>query len=230
MDSTRFYGKPLEKINGTMMVEHVYRAVVGCPWVDGVCVATEDYEIVMECYMQEVPCICTDEHVTGSDRVFEATQQLGIKRGIILNVQGDEPLIQHEHIRTLLGLFEDNSEVQVGTLVRQLSMEECKSNDVVKVRFDGGGRVYAFHREAPLNAGSYYGSIGLMGYKIGSLADFARLPQSDQEKSKNIELQRLIDNNIPVHCAISDIPTIGVDRKEDIARVEDEINRRSVCN
>ena len=224
MGSERFPGKPLAEISGVPMYWHVYHAVRECPWVDGVVVATEDSEIIRNCAVRCVPVVSSSKGVwqTGSDRVAAAAMRLGIKSGLILNVQGDEPLITRGHIKTLIDLFDD-PKVQVGTLVRKLSFEEAKNEDVVKVVLDGTMRVSRFNRIMPV-PGVYYGSVGIMGYRVGALADFARMNQSKWEKHENIELQRLIDNDYPVHCAVTDVPTIGVDRPEDIKRVEEVLN------
>jgi 3-deoxy-manno-octulosonate cytidylyltransferase (CMP-KDO synthetase) len=225
MGSSRFYGKPLAEINGKPMVKHVYDAVVDCAWVDGVCVAAAEYHIIHSCFERSVPSVFTGVHATGTDRCYDAAQRLGIKRGIVLNVQGDEPLIQHHHIKAVVDLF-DIPRVQVATLVYE---SDGGDKDDVKVQFDSTGKIFNFTRLGGYTP-KYYHNIGIMGFRLGVLADFARLGQSEREKQENIELMRCLDNNIPVHCAITDTPTIGVDRKGDIKRVEDEINRRSMCN
>jgi 3-deoxy-manno-octulosonate cytidylyltransferase (CMP-KDO synthetase) len=220
MGSERFYGKPLAGIHGVPMYWHVYRTVRDCPWVGGVVVATEDWEIVKDCTRRCVPCVSSFKgvHPTGSDRVYAASKRMGITRGVILNIQGDEPLITHSHIRDLVYLFDDPA-VQVGTLARKLDYDEAKSEDVVKVCFDGTMRIFKFSRVMP-EPGNYYGSVGIMGFRAGALAEFARMDQSKWELHENIELQRCIDNNMPVHCAVTDVATIGVDRPDDIAKVE----------
>ena len=228
MGSSRFPGKVVESINEQPMFAHVYNAVVGCPWVDGVCVATDHFAVWEACYVGGIPCVMTPERATGSDRVYSAAALLGLKRGIVLNVQGDEPLITHRHIRQVLTLMEDRPEVNVTTLAYKLTQEQVESEDVVKVLFDGTGRICGFSRQQPLDAGVYYGAVGIMGFRIWALAEFARMEQTEGEKATNIELQRLIDNDFPVHCAVTDIPTIGVDRPEDIGRVERVLNEKQV--
>ena len=234
MGSERFYGKPLALINGIPMYWHVYNTVKKCLFVSGVVVATEDWEIVKDCTRRNVPCVGSLKGIwpTGSDRVFQASRKLGIKSGLVFNVQGDEPLITHGHIKELIDLFDDPA-VMVGTLVRKLNHDEARDEDVVKAQFDGTMRIFNFSRIMP-EPGVYYGSIGIMGFRVGALADFARMEQSKWEKHENIELQRLIDNDYPVHCAVTDVPTIGVDRIEDIKKVEEVLNAqdncRSMCN
>lgn len=227
MGSERFPGKPLGNIGTKPMYRVVYEAVKDCPWINGVVVALCP-DLFESNSVWGVPLVPTFHQPTGTDRVYEASQRLGIKSGIVLNVQGDEPLITHGHIKTLIDLFDDPT-VLVGTLVRKLDYDEAKSDDVVKVVFDGTMRILKFSRIMP-EPGVYYGSVGIMGFRVGALADFARMEQSKWEKHENVELQRLIDNDYPVHCSVTDVPTIGVDRKEDIKRVEAEINRRTLCN
>ena len=223
MGSKRFYGKPLALINDESMVAHVYGAICSCLWIDGVVVAVEECheddsaDIGDECLVCRIPVVGTWRHPTGSDRCFEAAQRMGIKRGVIINVQGDEPLITHGHIRQLVGLF-DNPKVQVGTLVYGSG---GGNYDDVDVQFDNTGRILDFSRT---DDGYTYTSIGIIGFRLEVLADFARLGQSEREKTEGIELLRCLDNNIPVHCAVSEFPTIAVDRPEDIAKVEAVLN------
>ena len=117
MGSKRFYGKPLEEIKEMPMYWGVYRSVVECELVDGVVVATEDFLIAKDCLSEHVPCVATSSARTGTDRCAEAAKNLGLKTGIVLNVQGDEPMIRSSHIRQVLSMFDDYPKTEVATLV-----------------------------------------------------------------------------------------------------------------
>ena len=217
MASTRFPGKFVYNICGIPMLTRVYNAVVTHPMLDGVCVAHPKFDRAIDsvCAVDAIPHVGTlKNHPTGSDRVFEACQRLGIKRGIIVNVQGDEPLIAHTHISQILGMFSD-PKVQVATLARKVAHGEGDDSDCVKVRFDGTMRVFDFTR----SFGDYV-CMGLMAYRFFALADFARAFQADAEKRKSVELQRCLDLDIPVHVGITTVATVGVDREEHAKRVE----------
>jgi len=225
MDSERFWGKPRAEINDKAMLRHVYDAVVEHKYIDGVAIAFDikDLLIESECCVNFIPAVATGNHPTGSDRVFEASQKLGINRGIIVNVQGDEPLIQHTHISSLLSLFDD-PQVRVGTIAYRATDEQAQSKDCVKVIFDGTMKVFKFART--VEPGQYYINVGIYAYRLGALSEFARTGPTENEKALNVEAQRFLDIGIPVHVAITDVPTIGVDRPEDIAKVEAALKRR----
>lgn len=218
--STRFKNKVIHPICGKPMFWHVYRNVVECPWVDGVCVAypLDDAGIRLKCDEYKVPHVCSyQDHECGTDRVYEAVRRLGVKRGVVINVQGDEPLLNHGHIKALVDLF-DEPKVKVGTLVYQA---DSGDDDDVKVQFDGTGRIFNFTR-IDGSTPRYYKHIGVYGFKLGVLAEFVRLGPSEREKKEKIELLRCLDNGIPVHCAVCE-PTVAVDRPEDIRKVEDRL-------
>jgi len=232
MGSSRFWGKPLKMINGVAMVHRVYDAVVGCPWVDAVVVAHDGGSIGEYCLSEGLPNVLTGMCETGTDRVYEACLKLGVKRGIVLNIQGDEPLIRHSHICELLNLFHENVDCHVGTLVYKKYPDGAvdTDSDDVKVQFDSTGRAFNFTR---LSAGRGYVSIGIMGFTLGALSEFHRLGKSEIEGVENIELMRLVGERFPVHCKVTDKPTIGVDRPGDIKKVEDFLNEAdsgAVCN
>jgi 3-deoxy-manno-octulosonate cytidylyltransferase (CMP-KDO synthetase) len=211
--STRFKDKPFKKINGIPMVRHVYRNVVECPELDGVCAAfpLNDVGIRVACESYKVPYVMTyEDHLTGTDRVYEAVRRLGIKWGIILNIQGDEPLISWSHVHEVLAMFEDLS-VHVATLAYKTDGGE----DVVKPRFDGTMSIFKFTR-----GGGDYGCVGILGMRFWALEKFAQSEQSEREKELSVEAQRFLDLGIPVRLAITSVPTIGVDRPSDIEKVE----------
>jgi 3-deoxy-manno-octulosonate cytidylyltransferase (CMP-KDO synthetase) len=222
MSSTRFYGKPLARIAGQYMVKRVFLAMRDCPWVDLAVVAAEDQVIVDKLAESWIPAVKTPPVATGSDRVYELVKRMGVQRGVILNVQGDEPLIRSWHVRELLSIFDDDPSVGVATLVYRMPYVEAKSSDVVKVSFDGGMRIFNLSRVLP-PTNTYYAQVGIMGFRADRLAEFGSLEQSYWEKHEGIELLRFLDNKIPVHCVVTKRPTIGVDRLDDIKRVEEQL-------
>lgn len=229
--STRFPNKFLHKINGHPMWWHVYRNLVECPHIDGFCVAypLDDAGIRLSVDEYKAPHVCTytdPDHKTGTDRVFEAVRRLGIKRGIIINAQADEPLVTHRHVEQLLGVFDDPA-VKVATLVCKAPPEDVHDEDCVKVLFDGTMRIFAFDRIISEPRYVYYTNIGLHAFRFDALAEFAGVCQSDREKTTNVELYRFLDIGISVHAVVSDVSTIGVDRPSDIGRVEAALNDRS---
>ena len=222
MESTRFYGKPMYLINGVPMIRRVYDGVYGS--LDGVVAAVDkDLTLAQICVFNEIPtCVVFGDVPTGTDRCYLAAKMLGLSSGVVVNIQGDEPLITRQHMWDLMNLFDD-PKVGVGTLVYEA--EDCGTEDDVKVQFDGTGKIYNFTR-IDGSTPKYYKHIGVIGFRLGVLADFYRLGVSEREKKEHIELLRCLDNGISVHCRVS-TPTIAVDRPEDIKRVEACLKTRS---
>jgi len=218
MGSSRFYSKPLARIGGVLMAEMIYRNMVDCPWLDGVVVATEDWQINSR-LSWDLPVVMTGRAECGSDRCYLAAKQLGLKSGIVINIQGDEPLVNHSHIKAVVDKFDPG--VKVVQLVYK--SDGPGDRDDVKVQVHGG-KVYNYTRINGCTP-DYYVATGVMGFRLGVLADFYRLGPSERERTEGIELLRCLDGGIDVHCAVGE-PTIAVDRPEDIDKVEAALNGR----
>jgi 3-deoxy-manno-octulosonate cytidylyltransferase (CMP-KDO synthetase) len=217
MASKRFPRKFIQTINGKPMFWHVYNNVVNSPWLDGVCAGfpLKDIGIRLDADRFGVPYVVTyEDHTTGTDRAYEVVKRLGMGRGVVVNIQADEPLITHKHVAQVVSMMQ-NPTVQVSTLVYESDAGDA--NDV-KVQFDSTGSIYNFTR---LDSATprYYTQIGIMAFRVGVLADFAKLGPSEREKQEKIELLRCLDNDIPVHVEVA-APTISVDVPDDLERVK----------
>lgn len=223
MESTRFPGKPLAKIDRIPMLARVFRAVKWSNHVDfTIAAVNNDSDLTGYCRFNGIPMVVTGEAATGTDRCYYAAKMLGIQRGVVINIQADEPLITAGHIFGVVRMF-DNPKVKVATLVYE--SVSAGDKDDVKVQFDSTGRIFNFTR-IDGHTPTYFKQIGIMGFRVDVLSEFNRLGQSEREKRESVELLRCLDGGIDVYCRVLE-PTVAVDRPDDVAKVMAEIQARS---
>jgi 3-deoxy-manno-octulosonate cytidylyltransferase (CMP-KDO synthetase) len=226
-NSTRFPGKPLADIDGHPMIEHVYRRVEACPIVSSVIVATDDLRIAarVTAFGGNVRLTRAD-HNTGTDRLAEVA--LTLDCDIVVNVQGDEPLIDPRSIVEAVAAFDDQS-VQVSTLYRRIeNPAELTNPNVVKVVLDRGGFALYFSRAPIPHArdprGGWpplYKHIGLYAYRRSALLVLAGLEPTPLERAEALEQLRALEHGIRIKAVETSYDTIGVDTPEDL----DEVRR-----
>jgi len=224
--SSRFPGKPLAMILGKPMFLHVFERASKCPEFSKVVVATDDPRIHRAAEKQDVPVLLTrKDHPNGTSRVMEAARMLKIpEHAVVVNIQGDEPLLKASMIRSLLLPFTDDS-VEVTTLAREIDRGEAERPDQVKVVFSTSGRALYFSRlPVPYwrdeNGPRFFGHIGLYAFRMRTLRRFVSLKPTFLEKAENLEQLRLLENDLAIHVALTPHRCFGVDRPEDIERVE----------
>lgn len=222
--SSRFPGKPLVDLDGVPMIVRVARQVEAAERIGRVQVATDDRRILEACQTAGVDCVMTpSECSSGTDRVAAAYRTLGETYDHVINVQGDEPLIDPADIDVLAELCSRHPEA-VTTLARPLE-DDAESAHVVKVAAGEDGRALYFSR-APL-AGAL-AHVGVYGFAPAVLERFTALPPSPLERAERLEQLRALENGIPIRVArcVSTAPSIGVDTPEDVAAVLRELKRR----
>jgi 3-deoxy-manno-octulosonate cytidylyltransferase (CMP-KDO synthetase) len=220
--ATRLPGKPLREIDGKPMIEHVYRRTSGADNLDGVIVATDDervYKAVEEFGGQVV--MTSPDHQTGTDRLAEAAQE--IEAEIIVNVQGDEPLIVSDMIdEAVQPLIEDQS-LKMSTLKHELSAEEADNPDIVKVVTDKDDTALYFSRaKIPYSRQKptkYYKHIGLYVYRREFLFTYTDLDPTYLEKKEKLEQLRALENGYRIKVVETKHDTIGVDTEKDLIKV-----------
>ena len=218
LNSTRLSEKILIPIRGTPMLIQVYRQVLKAKKLDKVIVAIDDEKTQIELKKFDVLGVMTSNfHQSGTDRIAEALKDEDTD--IVVNIQGDEPEIEPELIDDLVSLFE-NSDTEMGTAVTSdLTVEDFENPDVVKVKIDEKGLAVNFSRQ-PMNGNRIFRHIGIYAFKTPILEKFIQLPPSNREKEKKLEQMRALDNEIPIHTIITDYKGRGVDKIEDIKRLE----------
>ncbi|OGR35977.1 MAG: 3-deoxy-D-manno-octulosonate cytidylyltransferase [Desulfovibrionales bacterium GWA2_65_9] len=234
-DSSRFPGKPLVDILGKPMFVRVFERAWACPFFEQVVLATDDERILDAAKVWKVPALMTArEHQSGTDRVLEAAKLLGAgPDAVVVNIQGDEPLLEPDMLAELLAPFAGpgGAEVQATTLASPLSRAEAASPDRVKVVLDSRGRALYFSRALiPFDRDGDGGDgdgggvqpllhIGLYALRMATLERFAALPPGLLEKTEKLEQLRLLENAIPLHVALTSHCCHGVDSPEDLKHI-----------
>jgi 3-deoxy-manno-octulosonate cytidylyltransferase (CMP-KDO synthetase) len=234
MAATRLPGKPLADIAGKPMIEHVLRRAEASA-VGPVVVATDSSEI--EAAVQKAggrSVMTRADHVSGSDRVFEALGKLdpGGRIEIVVNVQGDLPTLAPAAIAEAVALLADQA-VDIATPAAEIrSAEERDSSGVVKVIGSPVGparlrALYFTRATAPYGEGPLYHHIGLYAFRRAALERFVKLPQSPLEKREKLEQLRALEAGMRIDVAIVDTAPLGVDTPEDLARARAMLSGRS---
>jgi len=231
--STRFPGKPLADIAGRSLIRRVYERASTSSVTTQVWVATDDARILEHVRDFGGHVVWTrDDHESGTDRIAEALgrieQTTGTAFDQVVNVQGDEPLIDMESVDSVIRLLQDEPDVDVATLCCPLrSVDEFRSRDVVKVVRDLRGNALYFSR-APIPHDSpelARRHVGLYAYQRHALLAFPDLSQSPLEREEKLEQLRLLQNGFRIRVLDTDKPHSGVDRPEDVERIVHELSQ-----
>jgi 3-deoxy-manno-octulosonate cytidylyltransferase (CMP-KDO synthetase) len=229
--STRFPGKPLADIDGRPMFWHVFKRAGRCRYFQKVILATDDPRIFSAAEKLAVPVLMTrEDHPSGTDRVLEAAEKLRIPAdAVVVNIQGDEPLLKPQMLDELIAPFADNS-VCVTTLAQKLASAAAQNPDRVKVVTAKDGRALYFSRSPiPFRRSgpeiSYLGHIGLYAFKMETLRRFQQIGSGRLESIESLEQLRLLEAGIDIHVVVTPYETIGVDRPEDLADILQRIRK-----
>lgn len=220
--STRLPGKPLIKINEKPIIQWVYEKAEQSRLASQIIVATDDERIlnVVKDFGGNAQ-MTNPDHQSGSDRIAEVIESHP-EVEIVVNVQGDEPLIKPESIDLSIQALLDDKSADISTLIRVLSeKEEIQNPNVVKAVIDNENNALYFSRaaipyERTDNVATYYGHIGLYAYRRESLFQMTSLPQSMLEKTECLEQLRALQNGIKIKTALVDYKPVGIDTKEDL--------------
>ena len=223
MSASRLPGKPLLKINNLPIISHVFNKAKKTN-IGRVVVCTEDEEILKEVKKNGGEAVLTsDKHKSGSDRILEGFQKLGIRDiDYILNLQGDEPNIDEEDI-IKLNNFMISSNANIGTLATKIKNNTMLSNkNIVKVTLTEKLSNYNFpaainfSRENLSNMyKNIYHHIGIYIYRVDILEKFVNFDQTKNEIEHKLEQLRALDNDIKINVALAKSSPIGIDTEED---------------
>ena len=223
--SKRLPGKPLIKIHGKSMIRWVHEALSTCSNLDSVIIATDDKRIFDECTRFGAQVVMTRaDHKSGTDRIAEVAKTLD--SDLILNVQGDEPLINSHMIETLINLMKLKVNMQMGSLARLLTAQELESSNLVKVwvhdwkAIDFFRRLEISEKNKQLLNSSLFAHIGIYCYRRDFLLKYSALKESMREQETNLEQLRAIENGYDIIIGLVDYNGIGVDTLEDVEKVE----------
>lgn len=226
--SRRFPGKPLALIAGRPMIQHVYERARQAAGLDSLIIATDDTQIHQAASAFGADVVMTSpDHRSGTERAAEAA--LTLEEPIIINIQGDEPLVRAEMIEALIDAMQDES-IPMATLackVRDLSRIE--EPGTVKVVLNSDGFALYFSRSPlPHGAADYFWQhIGIYAYRRDFLLSFAGLRPSRLEEAEKLEQLRALENGYPIKIIETVYSSTSVDYPEDIHKVEVLLKRES---
>lgn len=222
--STRLPGKPLADIAGKPMIQRVYERVTNAKKPEVFIVATDDQRVydVVQSFGGTV--VMTDaNHPTGTDRLAEVAQQY-TDLDVIINVQGDEPMIDANLIDQLAELFESDDVLQMATVATPLLEEEYDEPSAVKVILNKRNDAMYFSRSLiPYPRHDFVNTplkhIGIYAYRRQFLLDYAKMEPTAAEQTESLEQLRALENGFAIRVITTDKRFVGVDTPEDLARV-----------
>lgn len=229
-ESTRFPGKALAPVCGVPMIERVYRQALASRLASTVIVATDD-ERIAKCVREfgGTAVITSNKHVSGTDRIAEVALR-NDNFDVIVNLQGDEPLIEPSTIDAVIEPFLKSPEVQMCTAVCRLDQSRAPNTAMVKVVVNRQGQAIYFSRlPIPFHQSSasedYLLHIGIYAFTRASLLEFANLPKGQLESREGLEQLRALENSIPINVVQVAESTISVDHPADISLVEERLKQ-----
>ena len=226
MASRRFPGKPLATIYGLPMIEHVRRRVLLSPLVEEVVVATCDDAIADVVKQSGGHVVMTaDTHERCTDRIAEAAGRLD--GDIIVNVQGDEPLVRPEMLAPLIGALEGDNDLPCANLMVEIRTDaNFKSRNVVKTVVDRKSNALYFSREPIPTAGGSdaprkgFQQLGIIAFRRDFLLEFAQLEATPLEAAESVDMLRALEHGYRVRMVPCGFDSIGVDTPKDLERAE----------
>ncbi|MGB7761794.1 MAG: 3-deoxy-manno-octulosonate cytidylyltransferase [Bryobacteraceae bacterium] len=221
--STRFPGKVLALLSSKTVLQHVYERACQSRYLSSVIVATDDKRVYEAAKNFGARVRMTrSSHVSGTDRVAEVA--LTGQADVVVNIQGDEPLIDPAAIdAAILALFND-PKVVMATLKKKIEdQREIADPNVVKVVTNHAGDAIYFSRcaipYAREEGGAWFKHIGLYAYRCDFLLGYSRLPVGPLERAERLEQLRALENGYPIRVVETDYESLGVDTPEDLERV-----------
>lgn len=223
--SVRFEGKPLATIGEKTMIQMVYEKCLQSKLMHQVIVATDDQRIYENALSFGGEVVMTGENiVTGSDRCYEAVKDQECE--IVVNIQGDEPLINPRVIDSCIQTILDTPEAVCSTpVVKSSDIEEINSTNTVKVALSRDFKALYFsrhpipyNRNKPKDKKSYM-HIGLYCYQKSFLEKYVTMQQTPLELAESLEQLRILENGYKIQCCLVDYESIGVDTIEDLEKI-----------
>ncbi|MEI8133554.1 MAG: 3-deoxy-manno-octulosonate cytidylyltransferase [bacterium] len=233
LGSTRLPRKPLQMIAGMTLIERVYRQCKLARGIDMVVVATDSDEIAKHVNSFGAGAIMTPEDCpNGTDRVAYAARHLADDIDIIMNVQGDEPLIEQEVIEKMRASFED-AQVQIATPVAPiLNLEDVTNPNIVKVVTDKSDNVMYFSRSTiPFDRDNqsrmqYWRHIGLYGFRRKILEEIRHLPSTELEEIEKLEQLKWLYHGYNIRAVQVENASIEVNTPADVRKVEEILRKK----
>jgi len=226
LESSRLPNKVLLDVNGKSLIQRVWERVKSAKKIDEIYIATDNQKIVEVVNSFGGNAILTStKHQSGTDRIAEAVEN--IDTDLVINVQGDEPLIDPNLIDSFVELFKNDYEVYFASAMHRIgTLEDLDNPNVVKVISDlKNNAIYfsrsriPFSRDGEISVENYFQHIGIYAYKKDFLLRYSQLPQTYFEKIEKLEQLRAIENGFKIRMVETDYRSVGVDTLEDLERV-----------
>ena len=231
--SSRFPGKPLIDLKGKSMIQRVYEGVKKSSLLSDVIVATDDQRIVDEVLRFGGKVVLTSEsHTTGTDRCGEVVQQM-TEVEVVINIQGDEPLVDYRQIDQLAEAF-SNELVSIATLgIQQVTLEDLENSNRIKIVTDVNGNALYFSRSAIPNSANYKGDalstypylrhIGVYAFRRSTLLELNQLTPTLVEQVESLEQLRWLYYGYKINVVETNIETPNIDVPEDVKKVLEQL-------
>lgn len=233
-DSSRFAGKPLCLINNVAMIKRTYEQAKQSNLLDKLVVATDSIKIQQYCEQEQIPVVMTsDKHLTGTDRLAEVAQKEYFD--FYINIQGDEPVIDHKSINQIVTDFKKyGTAYEVYSLYKKINdQEEVVSDTIIKVVVNQSDElIYMSRHPIPFNKSnnvvSYNKQICVYGFTKKALNVFTNIDKTHNEQFEDIELLRFLDLGYSVKLLETTVDSIAVDVPSDVQKVENFLNERNL--
>ena len=230
--SSRLEGKPLLEVMGKPVIQWVYEKAKQSKLADLIIVATDDKRIYdcVKSFGGEVE-MTSVEHKCGSDRIMEVVSRHP-EISYICNLQGDEPLIKPESIDAVIKNVKDDDKADISTLIRVLTDEkEINIPNLVKCVIENNGFALYYSRskipvERNSNIATFYGHLGIYGYKRAALEVMTTLPQTPLERTESLEQLRALENGMKIKTSVVDFVPVGIDTREDLEKFKQIVAAR----
>ena len=224
MASSRFPGKPLEKILGIPMLAHCYERALLSKACDKLVIATPDKEIMNWAKNHEIPVILTGHHHKRATERAQETLDILSEQGetydFILLLQGDEPQIFPDDIKNLSDAF-CGSELEIVNLVYPINGDDLDNPSVVKAIMSNTSKISFFTRaHVPNRSDKAMRQLGMIGFTFAALTQYTNLQPTPLEELESIDMMRLLENDYEISALISSSPILGVDNPDDIVKAE----------
>lgn len=231
--SSRLPGKPLLLIHGRAMILRVAAQAARLSHVDSLCIATDDERIATLCREADLDVVMTaSHHASGTDRLAEVAQIKGwADEDIVINVQGDEPLIPPQLLQQVADLLEQQPACSMATLCEPIHESTLfHQSSIVKVVMSAQGEALYFSRAAipdvrdggkdAVHAQAAYRHLGLYAYRVETLRQFSQWSPGALEQLEQLEQLRMLENGKRIAIAVAHMTLpVGVDTPEDLARM-----------
>ena len=220
LNSTRFPKKILAKLGGKPMVAYVAEQAAKAEKLDKVIIAIDSKETEQALLEYDFKLVMTSKkHTSGTDRIAEVAKGEPEAK-IVINIQGDEPLLNPKLIDGLVDIFHDPG-VEMATVVsRKLTVTDLLNPNVVKAILDENQNTQDFKRNVfDMEIGAVYRHIGMYGFQKDTLFEFTAQEPSEREQKMALDQLRALDHGIPIKALITDCDQMAVDTPEDLQRV-----------